>query len=84
VDSSPKTVSSIENGTSIWALLPGNTLVRLSVALPRVLADNFYAGYAPTTFPGLTEAILFDEDHELAEHEAARLTSHIENLAESL
>jgi N-acetylated-alpha-linked acidic dipeptidase len=54
------------------------------VALPRVLADNFYAGYAPTTFPGLTEAILFDEDHELAEHEAARLTSHIENLAESL
>jgi len=43
-----------------------------------------YTGYAPTTLPGLTEAILFDEDYELAKHEAARLTTLIEILADSL
>ncbi|OJA19334.1 hypothetical protein AZE42_00444 [Rhizopogon vesiculosus] len=48
------------------------------------VAPGKNTGYAPTTLPGLTEAILFDEDHELAEHEAARLTTLVENLAESL
>jgi N-acetylated-alpha-linked acidic dipeptidase len=41
-------------------------------------------GYAPMTLPGLTEAILYDEDCKLAEYEAGRLTTLIENLADSL
>lgn len=48
------------------------------------VAPGKHTGYAPTTLPGLTEAILFDEDYELAKHEAARLTMLIEDLADSL
>jgi len=36
------------------------------------------------TFPGLTEAIIYDEERALAEHEAGRLISLIEKLADSL
>ncbi|KAG1854106.1 Zn-dependent exopeptidase [Suillus tomentosus] len=48
------------------------------------VAPGKHLGYAPTTLPGLTEAIVYDEDRELAEHEAARLTALIENLADFL
>ncbi|KAG1736384.1 Zn-dependent exopeptidase [Suillus occidentalis] len=48
------------------------------------VAPGKHLGYAPTTLPGLTEAIVYEEDRELAEHEAARLTTLIENLADFL
>ncbi|KAG0703297.1 Zn-dependent exopeptidase [Suillus ampliporus] len=48
------------------------------------VAPGKHLGYAPTTLPGLTEAILYEEDHKLAEYEAARLTTLIENLADFL
>ncbi|KAG1884088.1 Zn-dependent exopeptidase [Suillus subluteus] len=48
------------------------------------VAPGKHLGYAPTTLPGLTEAIVYDENHELAEYEAARLTALIENLADFL
>lgn len=48
------------------------------------VAPGKHLGYAPTTLPGLTEAIVYDEDRELAEYEAARLTTLIENLADFL
>jgi N-acetylated-alpha-linked acidic dipeptidase len=48
------------------------------------VAPGKHLGYAPTTLPGLTEAIVYDESHELAEYEAARLTTLIENLADFL
>ncbi|KAG1727082.1 Zn-dependent exopeptidase [Suillus paluster] len=48
------------------------------------VAPGKHTGYAPTTLPGLTEAILIEEDLDLAEYEAARLTTLIENLADFL
>lgn len=44
------------------------------------VAPGKHLGYAPTTLPGLTEAIVYDEDWELAVYEADRLTALIEEL----
>ncbi|KAG2069015.1 Zn-dependent exopeptidase [Suillus decipiens] len=44
------------------------------------VAPGKHTGYAPTTLPGLTEAIVYEEDQELAEYEADRLTALIEEL----
>ncbi|KAG2152653.1 Zn-dependent exopeptidase [Suillus bovinus] len=48
------------------------------------VAPGKHLGYEPTTLPGLTEAIVYDEDRELAEYEVGRLATLIENLADFL
>ena len=41
-------------------------------------------GYGATTFPGLTEALVFDKNVTLAQEEADRLQSWIDALAKDL
>ena len=39
------------------------------------------SGYGATTFPGLTEAIVYEKDISLIQHEALRLEALITELA---
>ncbi|KAH7930683.1 Zn-dependent exopeptidase [Leucogyrophana mollusca] len=48
------------------------------------VAPGKYLGYGATTLPGLTEAVLYERDASLARHEAGRLTSLVEKLAQDI
>ncbi|KAF5363622.1 hypothetical protein D9756_000320 [Leucocoprinus leucothites] len=48
------------------------------------VAPGKWLGYGATTLPGLTEAIVFDQDKAAAEHEAQRLADLLEKLAAKL
>jgi N-acetylated-alpha-linked acidic dipeptidase len=44
-------------------------------------SDLFNTGYGATTFPALTEAITYDRNITLVQHEASRLENLITDLA---
>ncbi|KAI6035044.1 Zn-dependent exopeptidase [Pisolithus orientalis] len=48
------------------------------------VAPGRYLGYGATTLPALSEAVVYDRNATLAEHEAARLTRLIKVLAKQL
>jgi N-acetylated-alpha-linked acidic dipeptidase len=48
------------------------------------VAPGKWLGYGATTFPGLTEAIVFDKDKKAANHEIARLVKSMNQMAKSL
>lgn len=48
------------------------------------VAPGKWLGYGATTFPGLTEAIVFDQDEEAAKHEMKRLITLMKKTAKSL
>ncbi|EKM79985.1 hypothetical protein AGABI1DRAFT_72743 [Agaricus bisporus var. burnettii JB137-S8] len=48
------------------------------------VAPGKWLGYGATTFPGLTEAIVFDQDEEAANHEMKRLITLMKKMAKSL
>lgn len=48
------------------------------------VAPGKWLGYGATTFPGLTEAIVFDKDKSAAEHELKRLSHLIKKMVEML
>ncbi len=48
------------------------------------VAPGKWLGYGATTLPGLTEAIVFDKDKRVAEHEAKRLVGLVEKLIKKL
>ncbi|KAF5388129.1 hypothetical protein D9615_000480 [Tricholomella constricta] len=45
------------------------------------VAPGKWLGYGATTFPALTEALMFDQNATLAQHEADRLAKLLKNLA---
>lgn len=48
------------------------------------VAPGKWLGYGATTFPGLTEAIVLDQDKNAAEHEAERLVDLMEKMIKKL
>ncbi|KAJ3576237.1 hypothetical protein NP233_g571 [Leucocoprinus birnbaumii] len=48
------------------------------------VAPGKWLGYGATTLPGLTEAIVFDQDKDAAKHEAKRLVDSLEKIATKL
>ncbi|KXN89501.1 Glutamate carboxypeptidase 2 [Leucoagaricus sp. SymC.cos] len=48
------------------------------------VAPGKWLGYGATTLPGLTEAIVFDQDKDAANHEAQRLVDLLDNMAAKL
>ncbi|KDQ17213.1 hypothetical protein BOTBODRAFT_106011 [Botryobasidium botryosum FD-172 SS1] len=49
-----------------------------------IVSPGKWLGYGATTFPGLTEALRYDQDVALAEYEASRATALITKLAASI
>ncbi|KIL00497.1 hypothetical protein PAXRUDRAFT_821584 [Paxillus rubicundulus Ve08.2h10] len=48
------------------------------------VAPGKYLGYGATTLPGLTEAVLYEDDPKLAEYEVTRLTKLLKKLAKDI
>jgi N-acetylated-alpha-linked acidic dipeptidase len=49
-----------------------------------IAADDAGTGYGATTLPAITEAIVYEQDAELAEHEAKKLAKLVKKMAKGL
>lgn len=61
------------NGTSIWALGPESGWVRSGTHDFKHVLMSSRSGYGATTFPGLTEALIYEKNMTLVQYEAERL-----------